>query len=180
MEVGAKFHDTWLTEGITNGQGLFNFTFDVHIHTLYVKIGITLYFNGSATLHSTTTPLNQIFVRSPTNLTISPVTDNPIAGESFNVSGTLLSSNGTGIMDRTGAALPSSLTFSIDGTDSGFQATGGVVNQMALGATVITLGLSFPRGTHNITASYTPAASTTAQVVIQALSILGDTPSFQY
>ena len=65
MEVAAKFHDTWLTEGITNGQGLFNFTFDVpHTHPLG-QIGITLYFNGSATLHSTTTVLNQIFVRSP-------------------------------------------------------------------------------------------------------------------
>jgi len=159
MEVAAKFHDTWLTEGITNGQGLFNFTFDVpHTHPLG-QIGITLYFNGSATLHSTTTVLNQIFVRSPTNLTISPVTDNPIAGESFNVSGTLLSSNGTGIMDRTGAALPSSLTFSIDGTDSGFQATGGVVNPNGTWSAVITLGLSFPRGTHNITASYTPTVN---------------------
>jgi len=158
-EVAAKFHDTWLTEGITNGQGLVNFTFDVpHTHPLG-QIGITLYFNGSATLHSTTTVLNQIFVRSPTNLTISPVTDNPIAGESFNVSGTLLSSNGTGIMDRTGAALPSSLTFSIDGTDSGFQATGGVVNPNGTWSAVITLGLSFPRGAHNITASYTPTVN---------------------
>ena len=103
--------------------------------------------------------MNQIFVRSPTNLTISTVTDNPVAGESFNVSGTLLSSNGTGIMDRTGAALPSSLTFSIDGTDSGFQATGGVVNPNGTWSAVITLGLSFPRGTHNITASYTPTVN---------------------
>ena len=159
MEVAAKFHDTWLTEGITNGQGLVNFTFDVpHTHPLG-QIGIILYFNGSATLHSTTTILNQIFVRSPTNLTISPVTDNPVAGESFNVSGTLLSSNGTGIMDRTGAALPSSLTFSIDGTDAGFQATGGVVNPNGTWSAEITLGLSFPRGTHNITASYTPTVN---------------------
>ena len=85
MEFG-EFHDTWLTEGITNGQSIFNFVLMFHIHTLG-QIGITLYFNGSATLHSTTTILNQIFVRSPTNLTISPVTDNPIAGESFKVSG---------------------------------------------------------------------------------------------
>ena len=159
MQVAAKFHDTWLTEGVTNGQGLVNFTFDVpHSHPLGL-IGITLYFNGSSTLHSTTTVMNQIFVRSPTNLTISTVTDNPVAGESFNVSGTLLSSNGTGIMDRTGAALPSSLTFSIDGTDSGFQATGGVVNPNGTWSAVITLGLSFPRGTHNITASYTPTVN---------------------
>ena len=48
-----------------------NFTFDVpHSHPLGL-IGITLYFNGSSTLHSTTTVMNQIFVRSPTNLTIS-------------------------------------------------------------------------------------------------------------
>ena len=48
MEVG-KFHDTWLTEGITNGQGLFNFTFDVP-HAPAWSNQITLYFNGSATL----------------------------------------------------------------------------------------------------------------------------------
>ena len=103
--------------------------------------------------------MNQIFVRSPTNLTISPVSDNPVAGESFNVSGTLLSSNGTGIMDRSGASLAAFLTFRIDGTDSGFQTSGGVVNPNGTWNSVITLGLSFPRGTHNITASFTPTVN---------------------
>ena len=159
MTVAAKFHDTWMTEAVTNGEGLVNFTFDVpHSHPLG-QIGITLFFNGSSTLHSTSTVMNQIFVRSPTNLTISPVSDNPVAGESFNVSGTLLSSNGTGIMDRSGASLAAFLTFRIDGTDSGFQTSGGVVNPNGTWNSVITLGLSFPRGTHNITASFTPTVN---------------------
>ena len=159
MTVAAKFHDTWMTEAATNGEGLVNFTFDVpHSHPLG-QIGITLFFNGSSTLHSTSTVMNQIFVRAPTNLTISPVSDNPVAGESFNVSGTLLSSNGTGIMDRSGASLAAFLPFRIDGTDSGFQTSGGVVNPNGTWNSVITLGLSFPRGTHNITASFTPTVN---------------------
>ena len=159
VPVAAKFHDTWLNESQANGQGLVNFTFDIpHSHPLG-QIGITLYFNGSTNLHSTTTVMNQIFVRSPTNLSLSTISDNPVAGESFNVSGTLLSSNGSGIMDRSGFALSTLLTFTIDGTESGFQVSGGVVNPNGTWNAIITLGLSFPRGTHNITATYTPTVN---------------------
>lgn len=159
MSVAAKFHNTWMPEVITNGEGLANFTFDVpHNHPLG-QVGVTLMFNGSSTLHSTTTVMNQITVRSPTTLNVSEVTDNPVAGESFNVSGTLLSSNGTGIMDRSGAALAAFLTFEIDGDDSGFQVSGGSVNPNGTWNAIITLGLSFPRGTHSITATYTPSVN---------------------
>lgn len=159
MTVAAKFHNTWMPEVVTNNEGLANFTFDVpHDHPLG-QIGVTLMFNGSSTLHSTMTVMNQITVRSPTVLNVSEVTDNPVAGESFNVSGTLLSSNGTGIMDRSGAALAAFLTFEIDGDDSGFQISGGAVNPNGTWNAVITLGLSFPRGTHSITATYTPSVN---------------------
>ena len=105
MTVAAKFHDTWIGEVVTGGDGMANFSFDVpHDHPLG-QIGITLMFNGSSTLLSTTTVMNQIIVRSPTVLNVSQVTDNPVAGESFNVSGTLQSSNGTGIMDRSGSSI---------------------------------------------------------------------------
>ena len=159
MTVAAKFHDTWIGEVVTGGDGMANFSFDVpHDHPLG-QIGITLMFNGSSTLLSTTTVMNQIIVRSPTVLNVSQVTDNPVAGESFNVSGTLQSSNGTGIMDRSGSSIVAFLTFEIDGSDSGFQVVGGAVNPNGTWDAIVTLGLSFPRGTHNLTASYTPTVN---------------------
>ena len=159
MTVAARFHDTWLTEGLTNNEGFVNFTFDVpHSHPLG-QIAVTLWFNGSATLHSTSTQMNTMIVRSPTNLTVTTITDNPIAGESFNVSGLLLSTNGTGIMDRAGNAIAAMLTFAIDDETSGFQVTGGAVSPNGSWSAVITLGLSFPRGTHTLSAIFTPAVN---------------------
>ena len=98
--IGAKFHDTWLPAIQTNGVGVVNFSFAIpHSHPLGL-IAITLFFNGSSTLHSTITTITTITVRSPTILTVDPITDNPAAGDSFSVNGTLPSSNGSGITDR--------------------------------------------------------------------------------
>ncbi len=159
MTIAAKFHDTWLSEDVTSADGMVNFTFDVpHTHPLGL-MAVTLWFNGSSTLHSTSLQINTIIVRSPTNLTVDSVVENPIAGDSFNVSGTLFSSNGSGIMDRSGNSLSSSLTFDIDGETNGFQVSGGSVSANGSWNAIVTLGLSFPRGTHNITATYTPSVN---------------------
>ncbi len=79
MTIAAKFHDTWLSEDVTSADGMVNFTFDVpHTHPLGL-MAVTLWFNGSSTLHSTSLQINTIIVRSPTNLTVDSVVENPIA-----------------------------------------------------------------------------------------------------
>ena len=154
--IGAKFHDTWLPEFQSNGAGVVNFSFTIpHSHPLGL-IAITLFFNGSSTLHSTATIITTITVRSPTNLTLDPITDNPAAGESFTVSGMLTSSNGSGITDRDGNTLSPSLTFSIDGRSSTFTVTGGAVAPNGSWFADIRLDLTFPRGAHDLMATYTP------------------------
>jgi len=154
--VAAKFHDTWLTPVQTNGVGVTNFSFEVlHSHPLGL-IAITLMFNGSSTLHSTATIITTITVRSPTNLALDPITDNPAAGESFTVSGTLTSSNGSGITDRDGNTLSPALTFSIDGQSNTFTVTGGAVSPNGSWNADIRLDLTFLRGTHDLMATYTP------------------------
>ena len=154
--VAAKFHDTWLTPVQTNGVGVNNFSFEVpHSHPLGL-IAITLMFNGSSTLHSTATIITTITVRSPTNLALDPVTENPAAGESFIVSGMLTSSNGSGITDRDGNTLSPALTFSIDGHSNTFTVTGGAVSPNGSWSADIRLDLTFPRGTHDLMTTYTP------------------------
>ena len=154
--VAAKFHDTWLTPLQTNGVGVNNFSFEVpHSHPLGL-IAITLMFNGSSTLHSTATIITTITVRSPTNLALDLITDNPAAGESFTVSGILTSSNGSGITDRDGNTLSPALTFSIDGQSNTFTVTGGAVSPNGSWSADIRLDLTFPRGTHDLIATYTP------------------------
>ena len=163
MSVSALFHETWLNpEQSTNGQGIVNFTFSVpHSHPLGL-IPIILMFNGSNgsdTLHTSSTIINTITVRSPTTISFDPITSNPAAGEFLDISGTLTSSNGSGIVDRSGNALNPTLNFAIDGDTNSFSVIGGTVDANGSWSARIFLDLSFPRGTHNITASYTPSVN---------------------
>jgi len=154
--VAAKFHDTWLPEVQTNGAGLANFSFSVpHSHPLG-PIAITLFYNGSSSLHESASLITTITVRSPTNLSLDPINANPAAGESFEVTGNLTSSNGSGITNREGNALSPSLTFSIDGDSNTFSVSGGTVSPNGSWSVVVHLDLTFPRGTHDLTATYTP------------------------
>ena len=157
--IAAKFHDTWLSEIQTNDAGIANFTFNVpHSHPLGLIV-VTLLFNGSSNLHSSGTIITTITVRSPTNLTIDPILANPTAGDTFTISGSLTSSNGSGIIDRNGNTLPASLTFEIDGQSSTFTVTGGSVSPNGTWSADIRLDLTFPRGTHTLLATYTPTVN---------------------
>lgn len=159
FSIAAKFHDTWLPEIQTTGNGIANFSFDVpHSHPLGL-ISVILMFNGSSNLHSSGTVITTITVRSPTNLTINPILTNPTAGDTFTVEGTLSSSNGSGIIDRNGNTIPAALTFSIDGQSSTFTVTGGSVSPNGTWSADIRLDLTFPRGTHTLLATYTPSVN---------------------
>ena len=68
-----------------------------------------------------------------TFLVIDAITDNPVAGESFNISGTVVSDNGSGLEQRDGTVLPANIPFSIDGQAAGFTVNGGTVRTEEFG-----------------------------------------------
>ena len=70
-------------------------------------------------------PITTVTVRSLTILVVDPIVDNPIAGGGFNVSGTLVSDNGSAIILRDGSPMLPTLTFDIDGFDNTFTAANG-------------------------------------------------------
>ena len=156
LTIHARFHQTWLDPDVTAADGSVAFEFDSpHNHPLGL-VNITFVFTGSEALNPAVQVLNTITVRSSTSMAIDQITANPLPGEFFNVSGSLTSSNGSGLTDRTGNALNPTLTFTIDGeTDTftvpqvSFQSDGTWIAQ-------IRLELSFPRGPHSIEVDFTP------------------------
>lgn len=154
--VLAKFHDTWLDPQVTASDGSVSFDFDIpHDHPLGL-VNVTLLFNGSVDLHPTIDVLNTITVRSTASMTIDPIMDNPMAGDFFNITGNLVSSNGSALIDRVGNTLNPTLTFTIDGDSDTFVVT--QVSFLTDGSwnAEVRLDLTFPRGVHAISAVYTP------------------------
>ena len=156
LGVTTEFHDTWLPEVSSNSQGLVNFTFFIPNNHPLGQVDVLMYFNGSNTLYNTLTLISTITVRSPTVITLDNITDNPAAGEIFNVSGTLTSNNGSSIIDRQGNTLAPSLIFQIDDRDDTFTVISSTVELDGSWSVNIRLDLTFSRGTHNITATFTP------------------------
>ncbi|MEC8998576.1 MAG: transglutaminase domain-containing protein, partial [Candidatus Thermoplasmatota archaeon] len=129
FEVWARFHDTWLDPGVTAADGSIAFEFEVpHDHPLGL-VNVTFVFNGSVDLHQAVLTLNTITVRSTATMAIDPITANPLPGEFFNVTGSLTSSNGSGLSDSSGNPLNPTLTFSIDDESSTF-----IVSQVTFNA----------------------------------------------
>ena len=156
LDATAQFHDTWLPAVNSNLQGLVNFTFFIPNDHPLGQVDVLIYFNGSSTLHNTLTLISTITVRSPTVITLDNITENPAAGESFNVSGTLTSNNGSSIIDRQGNTLAPSLIFQINNRDDTFTVMSSTVELDGSWSANIRLDLTFSRGTHNITATFTP------------------------
>ena len=86
---------------------------------------------------------------------IDPIQANPLPG-GFNVTGSLTSSNGTGLSDTNGNPLNPTLIFSIDGESANFTVPSVVFNSDGTWSAQIRLDLSFPRGPHGIDISFTP------------------------
>jgi len=154
--VLVQFHDTWLSPQVTAADGSVSFDFQIpHDHPLGL-VNVTFLFNGSSDLNPTIDILNTITVRSSASMTVNPISANPMAGDFFNVTGNLVSSNGSSLTDRSGNPLNPTLTFSIDGqsdtfivTQTTFQTDGSWIAQFRL-------DLTFPRGVHAISVVFTP------------------------
>ena len=157
--VAVKVHETWHTEVQTDGEGFANtsFLFDLN-HPLGI-ITVEFHYNGSFDLLDDRANLSTVTVRSTTVLLIDPITANPTSGSSFNVTGTVLSDNGSGLENRDGSVLPANVLFAINGQPVGFTVTGGSVGVGGAWAATIALGQTFERGSHNISATYVPSVN---------------------
>lgn len=159
--VVAKFHDTWMPEVMTDSNGTVLWTYQVPNTQPLGQITVTIYYNATGIweMHPTSHDINTISVRSITILVVDNISANPIAGGTFNVTGTLVSDNGSGIIARDGAGLMPQVQISIDGYSNNFQVSNAIAQPDSTWTAVITLDTDFPRGTHQLDAVYTPTVN---------------------
>ena len=158
-DVSVQLGETWIGDLQTNATGQFDLTYTIPTSNSLGLVTATFWFNGSSDLLSVNSNISTIIVRSQTFMLIDSITDNPIAGQSFNISGTILSDNGSGLEQSDGTVLPANILFSIDGQPTGFSVNGGAVRTGGIWNATITLTNSFAAGTHLVDASYTPAVN---------------------
>ena len=155
-DVDIEFHETWLPGTQTDGGGFANFTYLIPTSHPLGLINVNLVFNGSSDLLATNVNLSSITIRSTTILVVDPIAANPVAGTSFNVSGTVLSDNNSGLEQRDGSLLPANILFAVNDQPVGFTVNGGTVGVGGVWSATITLGASFPAGNNTIAATYIP------------------------
>ena len=156
FEVLLLFHETWLEPDFSASDGSVSFEFEIpHDHPLGL-VNTTFVFNGSEDLHQAVQILNTITVRSSTTMVIDPIVANPLPGEFFNVTGSLTSSNGTGLSDTSGNPLNPTLTFSIDSESDTFTVSQVLFQADGTWTAELRLDLSFPRGPHGLEVSFSP------------------------
>ncbi len=156
-EVALRFHETWLAPQTTDPEGFANFSYAIPYDHPLGLIVVTMMFNGSSDLLSTSANITSITVRSLTFLVVDGVTDNPVAGTSFNVSGRIVSDNGSGLVQRDNTTLPNAnVLFMLNGLPTGFTSSGGVIGTDGYWNATLRLGEAFPAGTHLLEVSYIP------------------------
>ena len=156
--ISATFHETILADEITNDTGVVRFNFTIPSSHPLGMININLDYSGNFTLIANNRTFSTVTVRTITILVVDSISANPVAGDTFNVSGTLTSENGSGIIDRNGNNLLPVLGLTIDGFTDSFTVVNGTVYDGNWTAS-ITLDQDFPRGNHTVNATYTPGVN---------------------
>ena len=159
FDVDIEFHESWLPGTQTDGEGFANFSYLVPTTHPLGLITVTMVFNGSVDLLATNVNLSSITIRSTTILVVDAIAANPVAGTSFNVTGTVQSDNGSGLELRDGSLLPANILFAVNDQPVGFTVSGGTVQTGGLWSATITLGAAFPAGTNRIEASFIPGVN---------------------
>ena len=157
FDVDIEFHETWLPGTQTDGEGFANFSYIIPTSHPLGLITVNMVFNGSSDLLATNVNLSSITVRSTTILVVDAIAANPVAGTSFDVSGTIVSDNGSGLEQRDGTVLPANILFAVNDQPVGFTVNGGSVTAGGIWNATITLGSSFPAGNNTIEATYIPS-----------------------
>ncbi|MAI39755.1 MAG: hypothetical protein CMA09_00470 [Euryarchaeota archaeon] len=158
-DVDIQFHETWLNGTQTDAEGYANFSHTIPYSHPLGLIVVSLVFNGSSDLLLTQVNLSTITIRSLTFLVVDPIAANPVAGTSFNVSGKVISDNGSGLEQRDGSVLPSNILFSINGQPTGFTVTGGSVTAGGVWNATLLLSDFFEAGNNSLEASYIPVVN---------------------
>ena len=156
-EVAVRFHHTWITPEITSNNGSVIFQFGVPNDHPLGLIEIKFQFNGSTVLLASNSSIFRLTVRSDTQLVIDPISANPTAGGSFEISGTLLSGNGSSLVNRIGSSLPVGINFRLDGSDDGFGLNSFSIATNGTWSVRMVLDGDTPRGSHLVEAVYLPA-----------------------
>ena len=113
-----------------NGSGTANTTFTIPTSHPLGLIVVSFYYNGSSDLLPSQSNLSSVTVRSLTFMVVDQITENPVAGASFNVSGRVVSDNGSGLENRDGSPLISNVLFTIDDLPTGFAVSNGSVKMV--------------------------------------------------
>ena len=159
MTIAVLFDETWLTSNTTDVQGRSNFTHLIPTSQPLGLVTISIMYNGSSDLLAIQRNLSTVTVRSTTILVIDAIADNPVAGDAFNVSGTIQSDNGSSLQVRAGALLVANILFTIDDSPTGFQYSNGTVQADGTWIAIITLSSSFAAGNHTIAGTYIPTVN---------------------
>ena len=157
--IDVQFDETWLPSNTTDAQGRTEFVYTVPFDQPLGLITISMYYNGSFDLLPTQRNLSSITIRSITIMVVDPIIANPVAGESFDITGTIESDNGSALQLRNGDPLTANVLFTLDGNATGFTLTNGQI--LANGSWTATIALSsgFRAGTHIAEAQYIPSVN---------------------
>jgi hypothetical protein len=155
--VAILFDDTWLAEQTTDGAGAFAMTHTIPNDQPLGLISITFVFNQTVDLLASVKVLNTITISTTTVSTLDAITANPVAADSFNISGNVVSDNGSGIINRDGSVLTHIIQFKVDGDISGFSVSGGLLQVDGSWNATVSLNSDFKRGLHNLTAVFVPS-----------------------
>lgn len=157
VTTAARFHHTWVSPQVTlsNGSAIFQFQIPQD-HPLGI-VQIQFFFNGSSSLLPTNSSVFKLTVRSDTQLLIDPISGNPVAGGSVDITGTLISDNGSALVNRVGTPLSIGLNFNLDGSDDGFSLNSFSISPNGSWSVKMVLDADTPRGNHLVEATYLPA-----------------------
>ena len=158
-DVDVEFRGLNIGTLQTDSSGFANITNSIPLSQPLGLTTVDIIFSGSSDLLATTSTFSTINVRSLTFLVIDAIDENPVAGTSFNISGQVISDNGSGLQQVDGSILPASILFAIDGQPVGFTITGGAVGAGGFWNATVLLANAFEAGNHTIEAAYIPAVN---------------------
>ena len=158
-DVTYKFRDAPIGTVQTDGEGFANITHQIPFSQPLGLTNVEISFIGSSDLLGVGANFSTINVRSVTFLVIDDIASNPVAGESFNISGQIISDNGSGLEQVDGTILPANILFEINDESLGFTVTGGTVGIDGFWNASILLSPNFAAGNHTLSATYIPAVN---------------------
>ena len=158
-DVDYEFRGSSIGTVTTDGEGFANITHTIPFSQPLGLTNVKISFGGSSDLIGTESNFSTINVRSLTFIVVDDITANPVAGELFNISGQIISDNGSGLEQIDGTVLPANILFEINGESLGFTVTGGVVGVDGFWNASILLSPGFAAGNNSLSATYIPAVN---------------------